>query len=247
MSNAIELSPDKRGEIISKLVLKGDLSGLTEVQQVQYYNMFCESLGLNPVTKPFEILKLQGKQVLYAKKDATEQLRKINGVSITSLTSEIQREIIIVIVKGRDKTGRTDASTGAVAIANLKGDSLANAVMKAETKAKRRLTLSICGLGILDETEIETIPGTMETQTAFASLPEEKKEKVLEKDSVERREIEKEIGGLALGIGPEAVEKARDALRMIHDMEKSKAITFEASVERVKVLRDGLKERQEPR
>ena len=30
--------------------------------------------------------------------------------------------------------------------------------MKAETKAKRRATLSICGLGMLDETEIETIP-----------------------------------------------------------------------------------------
>src|SRR5690606_24912460 len=35
---------------------------------------------------------------------------------------------------------------------------LANAYMKAETKAKRRVTLSICGLGWLDETETETIP-----------------------------------------------------------------------------------------
>ena len=31
--------------------------------------------------------------------------------------------------------------------------------MKAETKAKRRATLSIVGLGLLDETETETIPG----------------------------------------------------------------------------------------
>ena len=30
--------------------------------------------------------------------------------------------------------------------------------MKAETKAKRRVTLSICGLGMLDETEVESIP-----------------------------------------------------------------------------------------
>jgi hypothetical protein len=30
--------------------------------------------------------------------------------------------------------------------------------MKAVTKAKRRVTLSICGLGMLDETEVETIP-----------------------------------------------------------------------------------------
>ena len=30
--------------------------------------------------------------------------------------------------------------------------------MKAETKSKRRVTLSICGLGFLDESEIDTIP-----------------------------------------------------------------------------------------
>jgi hypothetical protein len=33
-----------------------------------------------------------------------------------------------------------------------------NGLMKAETTAKRRATLSILGLGMLDETEIETIP-----------------------------------------------------------------------------------------
>jgi hypothetical protein len=33
--------------------------------------------------------------------------------------------------------------------------------MKAITKAKRRVTLSICGLGWLDETEIESIPSAM--------------------------------------------------------------------------------------
>jgi hypothetical protein len=45
-----------------------------------------------------------------------------------------------------------------VTVGHLKGDALANALMKAETKAKRRVTLSIAGLGWLDETELETIP-----------------------------------------------------------------------------------------
>ena len=35
---------------------------------------------------------------------------------------------------------------------------LGNALSKAVTKAKRRATLSICGLGMLDETEIASIP-----------------------------------------------------------------------------------------
>jgi len=55
---------------------------------------------------------------------------------------------------------RSDASTGAVSIKGLSGDALANAMMKAETKAKRRVTLSICGLGLLDETEVETTVST---------------------------------------------------------------------------------------
>jgi hypothetical protein len=56
--------------------------------------------------------------------------------------------------------GRTDAAKGAVNISGLKGEALANALMKAETKAKRRATLSICGLGFLDETEVEDIPAS---------------------------------------------------------------------------------------
>src|SRR5690606_33168556 len=48
-----------------------------------------------------------------------------------------------------------DMAMGAVALTNKRGEDLANALMKAETKAKRRATLSICGLGILDETEID--------------------------------------------------------------------------------------------
>ncbi|MEK9723282.1 MAG: hypothetical protein VW405_07335 [Rhodospirillaceae bacterium] len=67
-------------------------------------------------------------------------------------------DVFVVTAIAADKTGRTDAATGAVAIGNLTGESLANALMKAETKAKRRVTLSLCGLGMLDESEVETIP-----------------------------------------------------------------------------------------
>lgn len=149
---------DEEKSIIANIVLNGDLSGLKPEEKVKYYNMFCDSLGLNPVTKPFDIITLNNKQVLYAKKDCAEQLRKINGVSVIELKKTFESGIYIVECKVQDKTGKIDISTGAVSILNLKGDMLANAIMKAETKAKRRATLSICGLGILDETELETIP-----------------------------------------------------------------------------------------
>ncbi len=146
-------------QVIEKLVLDGDLSKMSQPQKVQYYNSFCQSLGLNPLTQPFQIIKFQGKERLYATKDCTEQLRKIHGVSITDISTTSVNDVFVVTAKAQDKHGKTDCSTGAVNIKGLGGDNLANALMKAETKAKRRVTLSICGLGILDESETDTLPG----------------------------------------------------------------------------------------
>jgi hypothetical protein len=150
--------------MISKLVLEGDLAKMSADQKTDYYGKLCQAMGLNPFTQPFKLLSLGGKQMMYATKDCTEQLRKIHGVSITDVKTENVSGVFVVTVKAQDSTGRTDSATGAVTIENLKGDNLANALMKAETKAKRRVTLSICGLGMLDETEIETIPGAQPVQ-----------------------------------------------------------------------------------
>lgn len=144
-------------QAIEQVLVQGNLGALTPEQRVTYYNRVCESLGLNPLTRPFEYLTLSGKLVLYARKDCTEQLRNIHGVSVTITARETTAECYVVTAKA-DVGGRQDESIGAVFIAGLKGDALANAMMKAETKAKRRVTLSICGMGILDESEVEHIP-----------------------------------------------------------------------------------------
>jgi len=150
-------------EIIRSLVLDGDLSKMNQHQRVEYYNKFCHSLGLNPLTQPFQIISFQGKVKMYAAKDCTEQLRKLHGVSITEVSTVKVDDIIIATAKAKDRNGKTDVATGAVSIKNstgefLKGEALANQYMKAETKSKRRVTLSICGLGMLDESELDTMP-----------------------------------------------------------------------------------------
>jgi hypothetical protein len=157
---------------IEQVLIKGDLSALTEDQRLAHYKNVCDSLGLNPLTQPFDYIKLNGKLVLYAKRDAAEQLRKIHGVSITEVTAVRVDDVYIVTAKAQDKTGRTDASTGAVTVGNLKGENLANALMKCETKAKRRVTLSICGLGMLDETEVD--PGPVRTTVVDITTGEER-------------------------------------------------------------------------
>lgn len=142
---------------LEKVVIGGDLKALSPAEKLSYYSEICRACGLNPATRPFEYLSLSGKLVLYARKDATEQLRKLNGVSITKLETSRLEDVFVVTAYAKDAAGREDCATGAVAIGSKRGDELANAAMKAETKAKRRVTLSICGLGLLDETEIPTI------------------------------------------------------------------------------------------
>jgi hypothetical protein len=144
---------------MEQVLLGGDLKSLSPEQRVSYYRRVCESLGLNPLTKPFDYITLNGRLTLYAKRDATDQLRKRHGISVRIASREQVGDLYVVTASATDKDARTDESVGAVSTVGLKGEALANAIMKAETKAKRRVTLSIAGLGWLDETETDTVPG----------------------------------------------------------------------------------------
>jgi hypothetical protein len=163
MSRAIQKT-DKtdKNKILEQVITKGDLAELSPADRVSYYNTLCQSLGLNPLTRPFEYITLDKKLVLYARKDATEQLRKINGISIWKIENTIEDGCLIVTAYARTPDGREDIDEGIVFIKGKVGDSLANLQMKAITKAKRRVTLSICGLGFLDESEIDSIPGAQQ-------------------------------------------------------------------------------------
>ncbi len=153
-----ELQARPGSDVLESVIIQGDLSKLTPGQRVDYYNAVCKSLGLNPLTQPFNYLQLNGKLVLYANKTASDQLRKINEISIEKPDITFEDDWIIVTVAAHDGKGRTDSDVGVVGKKDMRGD-FGNALMKAVTKAKRRVTLSICGLGWSDETEVETIPG----------------------------------------------------------------------------------------
>lgn len=150
--------------------LAGDLSKLTEQDRLKFYGALCEFIGLNPLSRPFEWITFQNKLTLYANKGCAEQLRKIHGVSVKVVERREEFGCYIVRVEATDKSGRTDESLGAVAFKGFVGEGAANAMMKAETKAKRRVTLSICGLGMLDEAEVETITGAKAVKTGLAEI-----------------------------------------------------------------------------
>lgn len=193
------LAPRDGASLIERVVIGGDLSGLAPAERVEYYRQVCDSVGLNPLTKPFEYLVLDGKMVLYARRDCTDQLRTLKGVSIVKLEKERMEDLYVVTAYATTADGRQDSSVGAVALtkengewqqnsngkrffktngtfAPLTGDALANAIMKAETKAKRRVTLSICGLGFTDESELDTIQNVQAVAPAAVPVREREPE-----------------------------------------------------------------------
>jgi len=225
---------DQQASIANQLILQGDLSKLSANDKVRYYNGYCERMGLDPFTKPFDILRLNGREVLYCTRSGTQQLNKLHKVShlITSRDTNAEAGVYIVTSKASLPDGRCTESIGAVNIAGLKGEMYANAIMKAETKAKRRATLDLLGLGVLDESEAESIPNasTVALNTMVEALPE----MVVESVEVIEEDAELTIGRLAI-----AIKKASNIveLKAVYDANKHK-------IETNKFIKDQLKERK---
>tara|TARA_R100000808_G_scaffold5803_2_gene17498 strand:+ start:4963 stop:6006 length:1044 start_codon:yes stop_codon:yes gene_type:complete len=146
---------------VEEALMMNNFERLPAEARVAYLHQLCESMGLNPLSHPFEFIKLNGRWTLYAKKGCTDQLRAVNGVNIEIVENTIHDHQVYVHVRAtvpddRFPTGvRSDEDIGVVFIGS--GAEALNNRMKAVTKAKRRVTLSICGLGFIDETELETV------------------------------------------------------------------------------------------
>ena len=166
---------------VEQALLIGDISQMSDEVRIAYYIATCRSVGLNPLTKPFQALKGDdGKISLYPDKGCAEQLRKLHRVSVKVVGREVLDDLYIVTVRATTPDGREEESQAAVPMAKAKGSwketpssgkryfqtevgadgkevtiplsvtERAAAFMRAETKAKRRVTLAICGLGMPD-------------------------------------------------------------------------------------------------
>ena len=146
------------------LLLSSDITRLTQVERAKYCYFMAKRNGLDPTTRPFDIISAGGKTFVYANRSASDQLRKINNISlevvergVLKLNDKDDLGVYYVRCVATTPDGRRDEAVGAVNITSQKGEILANSIMKCETKAKRRATLSIAGLGMPDETEVSGI------------------------------------------------------------------------------------------
>lgn len=221
--------PISLSETIERVLITGDLKPLTSEERVTYYNGVCKSLGLNPLTRPFDYVEYQGKLQLYARKDCTEQLRKIYGISVVRLEREILNGLVVYTAQVQDKFGRIDTATGAVGIEGKSGLELANAYMKAETKAKRRATLSLCGLGMLDESELDAVGdyGTLtENGRIMRELPGSKtaQEEVAQRRIAEKKASIEELDRLKAKAEAASQPKPQDPNKVLYWKRHSETI-----------------------
>jgi hypothetical protein len=172
---------------IETALMVGDLSKMDAATRIQYYLALCQSSGLNPLTRPFIVLKAEsGEMVWYATRECAEQLRKRHRVSMRVLSRERTEDgLYIVTVEASTPDGRVEQAQGIVPITKTKGTwkttetgkryfqeaktadgepvlqllsgkELADALHRAESKAKRRCTLALCGLGLPEVDERQT-------------------------------------------------------------------------------------------
>lgn len=222
--------------LFTTLVLNSDLSKLSEPQRVEYYKVVCERAGLDPMAKPFDLITLQGKLVMYPNKTTTAQLTAINNLSVVIVSKEVINGLYVVTARATKPNGASSEDVGAVTIGGLTGDAAANAMMKAITKAKRRAVLAVCGLGMVDESELETIPahhveaaalpGQLAQEIKASKLSDEEAAALdMWRDTLEAAEDGETLTGIALqlksasqalkdAVGP-IVKQRADALRLI--------------------------------
>ncbi|MEG4065620.1 hypothetical protein [Microcoleus sp. SVA1_A1] len=147
---------------IDYLDLPKDLSRLSKSKQNQIYTETCDRLGLNPLSFPLDLIKGKNGSTLMINEIGASQLRAKHNISIAVKSHELlpYQETITDPETRTEKTvtrylaivtvtatcgDRTEEATGAVEAFGSMMRS--NAIKKAETQARRRATLAMCGQG----------------------------------------------------------------------------------------------------
>ncbi len=158
-----------------------DWTNVSEKDRIRAVVAMCKVLNISPALNPFYFINLpeQGKTpartILYPGSESTALIAKGNNISLQITNKWLDKESNIYFVEGYgiDGAGRKIENIAATYMAGyngvLTGQHRANAMMKTVTKFQRRTVLSMVGLSIPDDDEIERLH---EARVINASRPE---------------------------------------------------------------------------
>lgn len=152
-----------------------DLESLNEQQRQDYIKNVCAHMGIPPELNLVMLTYLDDYEgprrlVAYVKRGATEIIRNNRGIHITDLRQEKIGGSVVWTATGKDTTGRQEMSSGAKYIDGLIGKDLDDAIMTAQTRACRRMTLQFVGAGVLDESEVNPTKPVQLKESSFSSM-----------------------------------------------------------------------------
>jgi hypothetical protein len=142
------------------ILARGNISSLSEEDRTRYILALCDALGLDPRFKPIDLIPGQGGALVpYLNRGATDALARRDKVQrITVVQPKVVTigsvECVLCVSRATMPDGRYEER---VATSLLRDH--ANAYMKVETKAYRRATIAVLGIGMLDESELDGIRG----------------------------------------------------------------------------------------
>ncbi len=208
-----------------KFVPMYDLESLTEPQRTEYLKAVCLHMGVPDNLGLVSLTQLDdgegpSRLVAYVKRGATEIVRDRLQINVTNLTHQMVGGSIVFTATATSHAGHQEISTGSKYIDGLTGAPLDDAIMTAQTRALRRVTLQFIGAGVLDESEINQRKTVhISVYATGVPLPPTVQPFVAPNDAPGKDITPKEI----------AVEMERQDLRVeAKDATDSKQIEFEA-------------------
>lgn len=159
-----------------KFVPMYDLSQLTEQQKQDYVVALCGHLEIPPELNLVRLIwdddgSTSRKQVAYVLKGGTDIIRANRKITTKSLANVMLGGAVVFTCTGENGEGRQEIAVGSKSIDGLQGKALDDAIMTAQTRATRRMTLQFVGGGVLDESEVNQATTNLNSQsTPLAEL-----------------------------------------------------------------------------
>lgn len=152
---------------VARFMTSGDLSRLPKATKDAFIVKLAEQIGIPPYPPPFAfVTDKRGKETLVPQKHLAQALRDKHGISteITyqgplQLGDKFDESIYVVKMKGTLPSGRfaEEMGTGFFGGDSAVGRGKADEVLKTVTKAANRVTYSLLGIGLIDETEVDSL------------------------------------------------------------------------------------------
>lgn len=179
-----------------------DVSLLTKEQQAQYLAAYAQMRGLNPMSKPFDLIPgRNGKQIIYANAGAADQIADMRKLSrhlvyagplcalyedsVGRLQADratildpnqfitVWRVVEMIPAEGGSYP-RVTYDVGCNYWKDAEGDGKTNLIMRTFTKGDRRAVLGHGGIGLPDASELDTIPTLMPQGPKVVAPPQPK-------------------------------------------------------------------------